>query len=59
MIIDNHVLPYVYNVHDGPAKFVLQEDNRGPYRARSIAMYLSYQDVQFADLNSVENLWHF
>ena len=35
------MLPFMYDVHDGPASFVLQEDNCGPHRAKSIAGYLA------------------
>ncbi len=41
VIIDNHILSFVYNVHDGPADFSLQEDNCGPHRAKSIPIYLA------------------
>ena len=44
-IIDNHILPFVYNVHSGPDSFVLQEDNCGPHREKSIADYLANKEI--------------
>ena len=44
VIIDNHILPFVYNTHDGTASFILQEDNCGPHRAKSIAIYLANEE---------------
>ena len=35
----------MYDVHDGPAKFVLQEINFGPHLARTIATYPSNEEV--------------
>lgn len=64
VIIDNHVLPFTYDVHGGTDKFVLQEDNCGPHRAKSIATYLANEEVtrivwlsQSPDLNTIENVW--
>jgi len=46
VIIYYHILPFMYNVHSGPATFVLQEDNCGPHRARSIATYLQNEEIE-------------
>ena len=63
-IIDNHILPFTYDVHGCPASFVLQEDNCGPHRAKSVAAYLANEEVtrikwpaQGSDLNPIENVW--
>ena len=65
-IIDNHILPSMYNVHNGPASFILQEDNCRPHRAKSIANYLANKEVtrmqwppQSSDCNRIENVWDF
>ena len=65
-IIDNHILPFTYNVHNGPASFILQEDNCGPHRAKSIANHLANEEVtrmqwtpQSPDRNRIQNLWNF
>ena len=62
-IIDNHILPFMYNVHNGPASFILQEDNCGPHRAKSIAYYLEDEEVirmqwppQSPDCNCIKNV---
>ncbi len=38
--IDTYILQFMNEKHDGPASFILQEDNCGPHKARSIATYL-------------------
>ncbi len=62
-IIDNHVLPYMYNFHGCPTWFVLQEDTCGPHRAKSYAKHLSNEGVirmkwptQSLDMNPIENI---
>ena len=63
-IIDNYILPFVYNVRGGPASSVLQDDNCGPHRANSIADYLANEEIsrmewppQSLDCNCIENVW--
>ena len=41
VMIDNHILPFVYDIHCCIESFVLLEGNCGPHRAKSIAMYLA------------------
>ena len=62
-IIDNHGLPFMCDVHNGPAPLVLQEDNCGPHGAKIIADYLSNEEVirmiwspQSPDLNLIQNV---
>ncbi len=64
VIIHNNLLPFMYDTNDGPATFVLQEDNCGPRRAKNIATYLQNEEVprmelpaQCPGLNSIENIW--
>ena len=64
VILENHILPFAHNIHDGPTDFVLQEDNCGPHRAESIATYLANKEItrmtwlaQSPDLNPIENIW--
>ncbi len=46
VIIDNHVLSFMYDIHDGPGPCVLQKGNCGPHRAKSIATYLHNEEVE-------------
>ncbi len=52
------------DLHGGTTSFILQEDNCGPHRAKSMATYLANKDesrmkcpVQRLDLNPIEYLW--
>ena len=40
VIIENHILPFVYDIHGGTESFVLQKDNCGQHRAKSTAKFL-------------------
>ena len=62
-IIDANILPFKNNVHGNNALFILQEDNCGPHRAKSINTYLYSASVnrmqwpaKSPDLNPVENI---
>ncbi len=41
VIIDNHILPFVYYIYDSSAGPSLQEDNFGPSMAKNIASYMA------------------
>ncbi len=45
-IIDAHILPFKKNVHGDNSLFVLQEDNCGPHRAKSIATYSYLKGIE-------------
>ncbi len=45
VIIDKHILPFMYDTHNGLGSFVLQEDNCEPHRAKCIAAYLHNEEV--------------
>ena len=61
-IIDNHVLPFMYDADGGPASFVLHEGNCGPHREKITFAYLNSEEVvrmqwaaQSTDLKPIEN----
>ena len=63
VIVDNHILPIIYDVYGGINTFILQKDNSGPHRAKSIATYSANEEVarmkwptQSLDLNPIENV---
>lgn len=63
-IIDNCVLPFIYDVHGGPASSGFLEDNRELHRAKCIADYTPHEKVvrlkwsaQSPDLNPIKNVW--
>lgn len=63
IIIHNHMIPFIYDVHGGTDKSMLQEDRCGPHRAKPIATYLENEDVtrmqwpaQNQDLNQFEKV---
>ncbi len=64
LIIDTHIILFMNKNYDGPASFILQEDNCGPHRARSVARYLQNKEVtrmvrpsESPDLSCTENVW--
>ncbi len=63
VMINNLILPFMYDTRDGPATFVRQEDDCGLHSAKSIATYLQNEEVirmkwnaQSLDLNPIENV---
>ena len=44
-IIDAHITPFMNKTHGGTESFMLQEDNCGPHRAKSIAIHLTNNEV--------------
>ena len=64
ILIDNHILPFVNDLHGGTDRFVLQEDNCGPHRALSIDTCLENIELKqmqwharSPDLSPIENIW--
>ncbi len=45
VIIENHILPFMYDTHGGLGSVVLQEDSCGSHRAKFIATYLQNGEV--------------
>lgn len=45
VIIDNHILPFMYDLHNGPKGWILQEKNCGSSRSKSAAKYLQNKEV--------------
>ncbi len=63
VIIDNHILPFMYDAHSALGSFLLQEYNCGPHRAKFVVTYLQNEEVsrmnwpaQSPDLNPIENV---
>ncbi len=46
VIIDDYILPFVYDVHGRTHSFVLKDENSGPRRALFIAKYLENDGLQ-------------
>ena len=45
VIVKNHILPFIYDMHGGTNKFVLLENNSGSNLANYIATYLKNEKV--------------
>ncbi len=46
VIIDNHVLSFIHDIHGRTNVFGLQYDNSGPHRACSFATYQKNEEVE-------------